>query len=209
MVAGGSVTAKELRDALADDLWQAYQMQLEQCAAERNMAAIGKQIFVEYNRKLRVANMMYGRCEQLNARSSQSKDKFSNKVDGLYEDAIEALQEALASDRTAQAYIEAGYSDDPNYNTLSLCPDGMPRLLYRNGNIATRDQCKIRILTEAIAVTDNLYGIGGRDNRTGNILSSGVVADRLIHKREENLQSAKQQRSMHRRFPAFDKFLVH
>jgi hypothetical protein len=209
LVAGGTVTAKELRDALADELWQAYQMQLEQCAAERDMAAKGRDIFAEYNRKLRVANMQYGRCEQLNARSSHSKQRFSNKVDSLYEDAVEELQQALSSNISAQAYIEAGYSDDPEYYTITHCPDGMPRLLYRVGNIATRDECKIRILTEAIAVTDHLYGIGDRDNRTGDTLTAGVVADRLIHQREENTQSAKQRKSMHNRFPAFDKFLVH
>ena len=206
MVAGGTVTAKELRDALADELWQAYQMQLENCRAERDMAAIGKEIFADYNSKLRVANMMYGRCEQLNARSSQSKDKFSNKVDGLYEDAIEALQEALASDRTAQAYIEAGYSDDPNYNTLSLCPDGMPRLLYRNGNIATRDECKIRILTEAIAETDSLYGIGSMDHASGKLLTHGTVATRLYQQRKENMQSANATMALDKRMPALKKF---
>ena len=202
LVAGGTVTAKQLRDALADELWQAYQMQLENSRAERDMAAIGREIFAEYNRKLRVANMLYGRCEQLNARSSYSKERFSNKVDSLYEDAVEELQQTLSSDISAQAYIEAGYSDDPEYYTITHCPDGMPRLLYRVGNIATRDECKIRILTEAIAETSNPYGIGGRDNRTGNTLSSGVVADRLIHQREENTQSAKKQKSMHRRMPA-------
>jgi len=206
LVAGGSVTAKQLRDALADELWQAYQMQLENCRAERNMAAIGREIFADYNRKLRVANMLYGKCEQLKARSPHSKERFSNKVDGLYEDAVEELQEALASDRSAQAYIEAGYDDDPNYNTITHCPDGMPRLLYRVGNIATRDECKIRILTEAIAETSNPYGIGGRYNRTGNTLSSGVVADRLIHKREENTQSAKHQKLLNKRMPALRQF---
>jgi hypothetical protein len=202
LVAGGTVTAKQLRDALAHELWQAYQMQLENCRAERDMATIGREIFADYNRKLRVANMLYGRCEQLNARSSHSKERFSNKVDSLYEDAVEELQQALSSDMTAQAYIEAGYSDDPNYNTITHCPDGMPKLLYRVGNIATRDECKIRILTEAISVTDNLYGIGGRDNRTGDTLTTGVVADRLIHQREENTQSAKHQKLLDKRMPA-------
>jgi hypothetical protein len=190
LVAGGSVTAKQLRDALADELWQAYQMQLENCRAERDMAAIGREIFADYNRKLRVANMLYGRCEQLKARSPHSKERFSNKVDSLYEDAVEELQQALASDMTAQAYIEAGYDDDPNYNTITHCPDGMPRLLYRIGNIATRDECKIRILTEAIAETDTCHGIGAKDLASGKLLTHGTLATRLNQQRVESIQRA-------------------
>jgi len=206
LVSGGTVNVKEMRDALADDLWQSYQMQLQNSRVEREMADTGKLIFAEYNRKLNVANMLYGRCEHMSAKASRKAAKFSNKIDGLYEAAIETLQETLASDISAQAYIEAGYSDDPEQNTISLCPDGMPRMVFRKGNIATRDQCKVRILTEAIAETDTRYGIGANDLRSGTALNTETLSARLINQRIENTQAASLSKSDDKRFPAFKKF---
>ena len=181
-------------------------MQLQNSRVEREMAGTGKLIFAEYNRKLNVANMLYGRCEHMSAKASRKAAKFSNKIDGLYEAAIETLQETLASDISAQAYIEAGYSDDPEQNTISLCPDGMPRMVFRKGNITTRDQCKVRILTEAIAETDTRYGIGANDLRSGTALNTETLSARLINQRIENTQAASLSKSDDKRFPAFKKF---
>ena len=193
LVAGGSVSAKQMRAVLDDRLWHSYQERLQQSRWEREMAETGKEIFAEYNRKLRVANMLYGRCEQISAKGSSAKAiKFSNRIDGLYEAAIETLQETLAADRSAEMYIEAGYSDNPNLNTISLCPDGMPRMIYRMVNIASRDECKIRTLTEAIADTDNIYGIGTWDFGSAILLDASILSARLNQKRIENIQSAKQ-----------------
>ena len=195
-----------MRAVLDDDLWHSYQQRLEQSRWEREMAETGKQIFAEYNRKLRVANMLYGRCEQISAKASRRAAKFSNKIDGLYEGAIETLQETLAADRSAEMYIEAGYSDDPEQNTISLCPDGMPRMIFRAANIATRDECKVNTLTEAIAESDTQYGIGDNDLRSGSALTSQILAARLNQQRMENTQAASLAKSADKRFPVFKKF---
>jgi len=206
LVSGGTVNVKDMRAVLDDTLWHSYQQRLEQSRWERETADTGKLIFAEYNRKLRVANMLYGRCEQMSAKASRKAAKFSNKIDGLYEAAIETLQETLAADRSAEIYIEAGYSDDPEQNTISLCPDGMPRMIFRAVNIATRDQCKVRILTEAIAETDTRYGIGANDLGLGTALTSQTLAARLNHQRMENIQEVSLSKSDDKRFPVFKKF---
>ena len=140
--------------------------------------------------------MLYGRCEQLRARSPLSRLRFSNKVDSLYEDAVEELQQALSSDISAQVYIQAGYSDEAEHYSITHCPDGMPRLLYRAGSIAKRDDIKIRILTQAMAGTDTQSGMGMHDLATGSALTPAVLADRLIQQRSENMLKAKQQRQL-------------
>jgi hypothetical protein len=169
------------------------------------MADTGKLIFAEYNRKLRVANMLYGRCEQLSNRRSPRAAKLSNRVDGLYEHALEALQETLSRDRSAEMYIQAGYSDDPNESTISLEPDGMPRMIYRASNIATRDELKLQVLTRAIAVADNSYGIGEHDRRSDGVLTADTQAFRLYHQRIEVIQKAQDEKAFQRRLPTFSK----
>lgn len=206
LVSGGTVTSKQLRAVLDDDLWQSYQMQLEYSRAERDMADTGKLIFAEYNRKLNVANMLYGRCEQITAKGSRNWRKFSNKIDGLYERAVETLKETLASDISAQAYIEAGYSDNPEHSTISLCPEGMPRMVFRKVNIATRDECKVGILTQAIAETDTRYGIGANDLRSGSALNTETLSARLNQQRLENTQAVSKAKSDDKRFPTYKKF---
>lgn len=167
------------------------------------MAETGKEIFAEYNRKLRVANMLYGRWEQLPKLTSLGAVKLSKRVDSLYEDALEALQEALSSNRTAQMYIEDGCSDDPSESTISYCPDGMPRMIYRASNIATRDELKLQVLTRAVAGADNSYGIGEHDRRSGKILTADTQAFRLYHQRIEAIQKADEEKNFHRRLPTF------
>jgi len=208
LVSGGTVTAKQLRAVLDDDLWQSYQQHLDQSRWERDMADTGKPIFAEYNRKLNVANMLYGRCEQVTAKGSRNWQNFSNKIDGLYERAVESLQETLAADRSAVMYIQDGYSDDPEHSTISLCPEGMPRMIFRAVNIATRDQCKVRILTEAIAETDTRYGIGANDLRSGTALTSQTLSARLNQLRSENTQAVSKAKFADKRFPAFKKFFL-
>ena len=119
LVSGGTVTAKQLRAVLDDALWQSYQNGIEQARWEREMAEAGKLMFADYNRRLSIANMLYGRYEQLSNRRSPRAVKLGNRVDGLYELAIEALQETLSRDRSAEMYIQAGYSDDPSESTIS------------------------------------------------------------------------------------------
>ncbi|NDB68837.1 MAG: hypothetical protein EB015_12690 [Methylocystaceae bacterium] len=194
-----------MRAVLDDELWHSYQDQLEQARWEREMAETGKQMFAAYSRKLRVANMLYGRYEQLVARRSIKAHAFGIKVDGYYERAIEALQEGLAADRTAQAYIEADYSDDPNHNTIGLCPDGMPRLIYRADTIANRDQIKIRILTRAIADTDTHYGIGQFDPQIGETLTAEELSQRLHQARAENTEANTSKNKFDKRLPTFTK----
>ena len=205
LVAGGSVSAKQMRAVLDDRLWHSYQERLQQSRWEREMAETGKEIFAEYNRKLRVANMLYGRCEQLSNRRSPRAVKLGNRVDGLYELAIEALQETLSRDRSAEMYIQAGYSDDPSESTISLCPDGMPRMVYRASNIATRDELKLQVLTRAVAVADNSYGIGEHDRRSGGVLTADTQAFRLYHQRIEAIQKAQDEKAFQRRHPTFSK----
>ena len=194
-----------MRAVLDDELWHSYQMQLEQARCERDMAEAGKQIFADYSRKLRTANMLYDRYEQLVAKRSPKAEAFSIKVDGYYERAIEALQEALAADRTAQAFIETGHSDDPNHSTISLCPDGMPRLIYRADTIARRDVIKIRILTRAVAHTDTHYGIGQYDPQIGETLTVEEQSQRLQLARSEGTEAKAEMNSLDKRLPTFTK----
>ena len=205
LVSGGTVTAKQLRAVLDDALWQSYQNGIEQARWEREMAEAGKLMFADYNRRLSIANMLYGRCEQLSNRRSPRAAKLSNRVDGLYELALEALQETLSRDRSAEMYIQAGYSDDPSESTISYCPDGMPRMVYRASNIATRDELKLQVLTRAIAVADNSYGIGEHDRRSGGVLTADTQAFRLYHQRIEAIQKAQDEKAFQRRHPTFSK----
>ena len=207
LVSGGTVTAKQLRAVLDDALWQSYQNGIEQARWEREMAEAGKLMFADYNRRLSIANMLYGRYEQLLSKKSSrtSAVKLGNRVDGLYELAIEALQETLSRDRSAEMYIQAGYSDDPSESTISLCPDGMPRMIYRASNIATRDELKLQVLTRAIAVADNSYGIGEHDRRSGGVLTADTQAFRLYHQRIEAIQKAQDEKAFQRRHPTFSK----
>ena len=205
MVAGGSVSAKQMRAVLDDRLWHSYQERLQQSRWEREMAETGREIFAEYNRKLRVANMLYGRWEQLPKLTSLGAVKLGKRVDSLYEDALEELQEILSSNRTAQMYIEDGYSDDPSESTISYCPDGMPRMIYRTSNIATRDELKLQVLTRAVADAENSYGIGEHDRRSGKILTADTQAFRLYHQRIEAIQKADDEKNFHKRLPTFSK----
>ena len=169
------------------------------------MAEAGRQVFADYNRKLRIANMLYGRCEQLSCRRSPRVAQLSNKVDEFYELAIEALQETLSRDRSAEMYVESGYSDDPNESTISLCPDGMPRMIYRASNIATRDELKLQVLTRAITEAYNSYGIGEHDRRSGGVLTADTQAFRLYHQRNLAIQKAQDEKAFRRRHPTFSK----
>ena len=205
LLTGGKVTIQELREVLSHELLDSYLQDQEQARWERGMAEAGRQVFADYNRKLRIANMLYGRCEQLSCRRSPRVAQLSNKVDEFYELAIEALQETLSRDRSAEMYVESGYSDDPNESTISLCPDGMPRMIYRASNIATRDELKLQVLTRAITEAYNSYGIGEHDRRSGGVLTADTQAFRLYHQRNLAIQKAQDEKAFRRRHPTFSK----
>jgi hypothetical protein len=205
LVAGGTVTAKDIRAVLDDELWHSYQQDIDQTRAERELAETARLLFADYNRKLRVADMLYGRYNQLSNKRSPKTAQLKNRVDGLYESAVETLQEILSGDRSAQIYIDGSYSDNPNENTISLDPEGMPRMRFHRNSISTRNELKLRVLTKAIAVADNCYGIGEFDQRYGSVLTSDTQAKRLYQKRVEAQEVATIEKNFHRHLPTFSK----
>jgi hypothetical protein len=205
LVSGENITSKQLRAVLDDELWHSYKQDIDQARAERELAETGRLLFADYNRKLRVADMLYGRYNQLSSKRLPKTAQLKNRVDGLYESAVVTLQEILSRDRSAEVYIDGCYSDNPNESTISLEPEGMPRMRFHRNSISTRNELKLRVLTKAIAVADNCYGIGEYDQRSGSVLTSDTQAKRFYQKRVEAQEVATIEKNFHRHLPTFSK----
>lgn len=88
-----------------------------------------------YELRVKTADFYYWRGDKLSNAGSAMAEKFFHLADTAYERALERLDEIMSADPTIAYWLDRDV-DFTTKGNLSLCPDGVPRL------ITSRSHCR-------------------------------------------------------------------
>lgn len=115
----------------------------------------------DYEELLKIADLLYWRGEKLSNKGALSAIRLFNIADTAYERALERLQEILDADRSIEFWLDRDV-DFTTKGNLSLCPDGVPRLITsrslcrRPGRALPQDQKRQVKANELARIIDSI-----------------------------------------------------
>lgn len=132
--ANTSVSSKELKAALGEEHWQAYQTACEYRKAQLDQYEVCKRELRDYIRLLRIADINDHSADTVSQRGRQRKSTAMPRDTG-YERAIERLQELLEADPTLQQFLDRGYDFDTWLGNNDISRHGVPRPIFHKTQV--------------------------------------------------------------------------
>lgn len=132
--AKASVSSKELKAALGDQHWQAFQAECEYQQAVKGEHELGRQKLRDYIDLLRIADFN----DQAVDRASQlgwQRKATAMASDAGYERAIERLKELLAADPSLSQLLDKDYDFETWHGNNDISRHGVPRPTFHKVNV--------------------------------------------------------------------------
>lgn len=156
--AKASVSRKELKAALGDQHWQAYQAECEYQKAVKDDYDHGRQGARDYTKLLRLADF---NDQGVDRASQLGWNRKATEIarDGGYERAVERLQELLDADPGLMRFLDKDYDFETWHGNNGTCRHTVPRPVFHKVNVhgyaefpglPTPKELKISALQQAI-----------------------------------------------------------
>lgn len=141
LVAGGTVSSRDMKNLLSASQYGNYQDRWESEKYLRQEAKDASVIFAKYNWMLQQADLLEGKGERHHG--TKLTHKFHTQSEYVYEKALEILAETLEFNRGASRHLDRPMSENPDDGWVHGCDKGnVPRVKYTGFTSLGHETCE-------------------------------------------------------------------